>query len=146
MYPGTIELLECLRKYKIVLGVISNFDERLEPILIDLKLRPFFSFVLTSYNFGKEKPDVSIFAEALRLANKDQKVDIVPRQAIHIGDMIDNDYFGAKNAQWNALLISHEHKSIDERKVCEEDIFINLQDLHRHFEMFLNKIKDRKNV
>lgn len=23
-YPGTVELLECLRKYKIILGVISN--------------------------------------------------------------------------------------------------------------------------
>ncbi|KAF7411597.1 rhythmically expressed protein 2 protein-like [Vespula maculifrons] len=146
MYPGAIELLECLRKYRIVLGVISNFDERLEPILIDLKIRPFFSFVLTSYDFGKEKPDVSIFVEALRLANKDQKVDIVPQQAIHIGDTIDNDYFGAKNAQWNSLLISHEQKRIDERKVCKEDIFINLQDLQRHFEMFLNKIKNRRNV
>ncbi|KAI4496740.1 PREDICTED: rhythmically expressed gene 2 protein-like [Polistes canadensis] len=138
-YPGTIELLEYLHKHRIVLGVISNFDVRLENILIDLKIRSFFSFILTSYNFGKEKPDKSIFMEALRLSNKDQQVDIVPRQAIHIGDTINNDYFGAKNAQWNALLINHRNKSIDEGNVCKDDIFINLLDLQRHFETLLNK-------
>ncbi|KAI4492206.1 hypothetical protein M0802_009896 [Mischocyttarus mexicanus] len=138
-YPGTIELLEYLQKHKIVLGVISNFDTRLETILIDIKIRSYFSFLLTSYNFGKEKPDKSIFIEALRLSNKDQQVKIVPQQAIHIGDNIGNDYFGAKNAQWNALLINHRNKSIDDRNVCKDDIFINLLNLRKHFEMLFNK-------
>ncbi|KAK2577505.1 hypothetical protein KPH14_003600 [Odynerus spinipes] len=141
-YPGAIELLECLQKRGMILGVISNFDERLEPILIDLKIRPFFSFVLTSYNFGKEKPDTSIFVEALRLSNKHRRMEIAPQQAIHVGDTIDKDYLGAKNAQWNALLINHGQKCMDKTKVRKEDVFQNLQDLQRHFEVLLNETKE----
>lgn len=141
-YPGAVELLDCLRERGVILGVISNFDERLESILIDLKIRPFFSFVVTSYDFGKEKPDASIFVEALRLSNKDRRVNIVSQQAIHVGDKIDNDYLGAKNAQWHAFLINHKQKSMNNMKVCKDDVFQNLQDLREHFKVLLNETKE----
>ncbi|XP_011156050.1 rhythmically expressed gene 2 protein [Solenopsis invicta] len=135
-YPGTTDLLNFLQKKNIVLGVISNFDQRLEAILEDVHIRQYFAFVLTSYDFGMEKPNLLIFEEALRLVKYFQKEEILPQEATHIGDTMDNDYFGAKNAGWNALLIKHDDK-IDESKVPREDVFKNLNELQRHFDRIL---------
>jgi len=122
-----------LQKKNIVLGVISNFDQRLESILKDIRIRHYFTFVLTSYDFGKEKPSLSIFEEALRLMQYHSEKEILPQEAMHIGDKLDNDYFGAKNAGWNALLIKHDNR-FDANKVPREDVFKNLKELQRHFD------------
>ncbi|KAG5344772.1 REG2 protein, partial [Acromyrmex charruanus] len=135
-YPGTIDLLDSLQKKNIVLGVISNFDQRLDSILEDIRIRQYFTFVLTSYDFGKEKPSLSIFEEALKLMQYHSKGEILPQEAIHIGDRLDNDYFGAKSAGWNALLIKHDNK-LDESKVPGEDVFKNLKELQKHFDSVL---------
>lgn len=136
-YPGTIDLLKFLRERNVILGVISNFDQRLESILKDTEIHQYFTFVLTSYDFGMEKPNLPIFEEALRLVKYIEKHEILPQEAIHIGDRIDNDYFGAKNAGWNALLIKHDNEVVDESKVSKEDIFTSLNELQRHFEQTL---------
>jgi len=115
------------------LGVISNFDQRLESILEDVQIRQYFAFVLTSYDFGMEKPSLPIFEEALRLTKSLQKEKILSQEATHIGDREDNDYFGAKSAGWNALLIKHDNE-IDESKVPREDVFKNLKELERYFD------------
>ncbi|XP_043256592.1 rhythmically expressed gene 2 protein-like [Colletes gigas] len=138
-YPGTIELLEFLREKGLILGVISNFDERLEGILLDTNIRFYFSFVLTSYGYGVEKPDASIFNEALRLTKEGCSVDIAPEEAVHIGDNVKNDYIGAKTANWNALLMRHGNDIINEHEVPKKDIFTNYQDLQAHFSALLDR-------
>lgn len=135
-YPGTIDLLDFLQKKNIVLGIISNFDQRLESILEEVQIRQYFTFVLTSYDFGTEKPSLSIFEEALRLVRSLREENILPQEAMHIGDRVDNDYFGARSAGWNALLIKHEDE-IDESKVPKENVFKNLKELHRYFDRML---------
>lgn len=114
------------------MGVISNFDQRLESILENVQIRQYFAFVLTSYDYGTEKPSLSIFEEALRLMKCLREEQILPQEAIHIGDKVDNDYFGARRAGWNALLIQHNNE-IDENKVPNEDIFKSLKELQSHF-------------
>lgn len=113
------------------MGVISNFDQRLESILEDVEIRQYFAFVLTSYDFGVEKPSLAIFEEALRLTRRLREEEILPREATHIGDRADKDYFGAKSAGWNALLIKHDDE-INETKVPREDVFRSLKELQRH--------------
>ncbi|KAL6268694.1 hypothetical protein P5V15_001822 [Pogonomyrmex californicus] len=135
-YPGTIDLLDFLQKRNVVLGVISNFDQRLESILEDTQIRRYFSFVLTSYDLGIEKPSLPIFEEALRLVKYFQEKEILPQEAMHIGDRVDNDYFGAKSAGWNALLIKH-HNEVNEGTVPKEDIFESLKELQKHFDKVL---------
>ncbi|XP_011878551.1 PREDICTED: rhythmically expressed gene 2 protein-like [Vollenhovia emeryi] len=135
-YPGTNDLLDSLQKENVILGVISNFDQRLESILEDFQIRQYFAFVLTSYDFGTEKPSLPIFEEALRLVKSLRKVEILPEEATHIGDRVDNDYFGAKSAGWNALLIKHGSE-IGESKVPREDIFKSLEELQKHFDKVL---------
>ncbi|XP_076664852.1 rhythmically expressed gene 2 protein [Andrena cerasifolii] len=136
-YPGTIELLEYLRKRGLILGVISNFDERLEAVLVDTRIRFYFSFVLTSYEFGVEKPDTSIFGEALRLTKERHSIDITPQEAIHIGDSFSHDYVGAKNAKWNALLIKRDNDAPSKKEVPNENVFKNLRDLRIHLSTLL---------
>lgn len=60
-YPGVDELLDSMSRRNIVLGIISNFDERLDSILQSLDIRRQFHFVLTSYETGVEKPNAAIF-------------------------------------------------------------------------------------
>lgn len=141
-YPGTIELLEYLRKKELILGVISNFDERLEAILEDTRIRIYFSFVLTSYDFGMEKPDTSIFDEALRIAKERHSVDVAPQEAIHIGDSVSNDYNGAKNANWNALLIKHD-EAVNDKEVPAENIFRNLDEVKLYLSTLLEADQKR---
>lgn len=133
-YPGVIDLLDYLQKKDVILGVISNFDEQLESILKDTQIHQYFTFVLTSYDLGVEKPSLQIFKEALRLVKHLREEEISPQEAMHIGDRLDNDYFGAKNAGWNALLIKHEDE-INESKIPKEDIFGSLKELQEHFRM-----------
>ena len=133
MYPGTIELLEYLQKQDILIGVISNFDNGLDSILQSLDIKSYFSFILCSYQFGREKPDPQIFEEALNIFKKRKKTDILPQEALHIGDRIDNDYLGAKNAKWNAVFIKRDDEPVDPL-VSKDDIFSSLEDLRIQFE------------
>lgn len=86
-----------------------------------------------------EKPSLRIFEEALNLVKHLRKEEILPQEAMHIGDKLDNDYFGAKNAGWNALLIKHEDE-INEINIPKEDVFRNLKELQEYFEGYLKQI------
>ncbi|KAG8225163.1 hypothetical protein J437_LFUL002863 [Ladona fulva] len=104
---GAEEVLEKLQKEGLVLGVVSNFDSRLDGLLSVMGLKEFFSFIVTSYEVGVEKPDVMIFEEALKRAAKvlgnGHPVD--PKHACHVGDTPSSDYVGAVLAGWNAAII-----------------------------------------
>uniref|UniRef100_A0A8C8XK70 Haloacid dehalogenase-like hydrolase domain-containing protein 3 n=1 Tax=Panthera leo TaxID=9689 RepID=A0A8C8XK70_PANLE len=91
-------LREC-RKRGLRLAVVSNFDRRLEDILMGLGLREYFDFVLTSEASGWPKPDPRIFREALRLAQ------VEPAMAAHIGDSYPCDYKGARAVGMHSFLV-----------------------------------------
>ncbi|KAK2490792.1 hypothetical protein MC885_010971 [Smutsia gigantea] len=65
---GAESTLKVCRKRGLRLAVVSNFDRRLEDILVGFGLREYFDFVLTSEAAGWPKPDPRIFHEALQLA------------------------------------------------------------------------------
>ncbi|XP_066112556.1 haloacid dehalogenase-like hydrolase domain-containing protein 3 [Saccopteryx bilineata] len=92
-------LREC-RKRGLRLAVVSNFDNRLEGILVCLGLREHFDFVLTSEATGWCKPDPRIFHEALRLAC------VEPTMAAHIGDSYHCDYKGARAVGIHSFLVA----------------------------------------
>ncbi|CAM0142248.1 unnamed protein product [Umbelopsis sp. WA50703] len=104
--------LQELRSRKISLGVISNSDERVAQVIESLKLDSYFDFVLTSSMAGYEKPAKEVFDQALALGSKKQ--DIKASQALHIGDDIKSDYFGARNAGWHSLLLRRDKLSYEE--------------------------------
>lgn len=67
------------------LGVVSNFTGNLEPCLVELGLRRYFTVVLDSALIGIAKPDTKIFAAALA------QLDAPAERAWMIGDNFDVD-------------------------------------------------------
>lgn len=79
-YPEVREALEELRELGLALGVISNFDRRLYPVLDSLGLSGFFARVVISSEVGVEKPNPRIYRRALDLMN------VPSSEAMHVGD------------------------------------------------------------
>ncbi|XP_008566967.1 PREDICTED: haloacid dehalogenase-like hydrolase domain-containing protein 3 [Galeopterus variegatus] len=96
---GAETSLRGCRKRGLRLAVVSNFDRRLENILVGLGLREHFDFVLTSEAAGWPKPDPRIFREALRLAH------VEPAAAAHIGDSYRCDYQGSRAMGMHSFLL-----------------------------------------
>ncbi|KAF2432332.1 hypothetical protein EJ08DRAFT_695445 [Tothia fuscella] len=119
---GDPDLLSWLSLWdNIVVGVISNSDDRIATVLessgvtvgasrfhtktIDRNGNPDIDFVFTSYNARSEKPNPTMFqaAEDLSIAS-----GIHPGLKIHIGDDYDKDVIGARDAGWVPMLLDRE--------------------------------------
>jgi putative hydrolase of the HAD superfamily len=98
MEPGCEALLQALRQRGRRLGVITNFDSRVEDVLSALGIRDFFETVTISSRSSAAKPDVRIFAEALAEAGAS------PDNSLHVGDHPEEDYRAARRAGLRALL------------------------------------------
>ncbi|CAL1547753.1 unnamed protein product, partial [Lymnaea stagnalis] len=98
--PGALGAIKDLRRYPIKIGVISNWDHRLYKVLLTMKLRPYFDFVLPSSVVGVEKPESLIFYQALKDAQ------CQPDEAIHFGDSLEKDFIGAQNVGMGAYLLA----------------------------------------
>ena len=92
IFPDVIPCLRNWQEQGIQLGVISNFDTRLNQVLKSLDLEKFFTSITISSVAGFAKPDQNIFEIALK------KHQFIAQQAWHIGDSLIEDYQGAKNA------------------------------------------------
>lgn len=125
---GCEEILSLLKSTGITIGVISNFDPRLEGVLKDKNLDKYFDFILTSYAANCMKPDPKIFDQALILSKIN---NIVEQEAVHIGDDVENDYIGPKSSGWQALLVSE--KEMGNTKIDKNHIFKSLKDLQSFF-------------
>uniref|UniRef100_A0A2M4ASW0 Reg-2-like protein n=1 Tax=Anopheles triannulatus TaxID=58253 RepID=A0A2M4ASW0_9DIPT len=108
-----------------LLGIVSNFDPRLETILRRHQLlKPSdrsdreegIDFVVSSYEIGTEKPDPLIFRAALRRASGLAGSVIHPHEALHIGNLCREDYLGAAGAGWHSLLVNVSSKTRDSEK------------------------------
>lgn len=110
---GAIELLEYLKKEQVTLGVMSNYDPRIKPMIKNLGLSHYFNFILSSYEVKSEKPDIKIFREAELYVKKGLNRELF----LHVGDSYLLDFKGAKNAGWSACLV-HTNKNIIEQYPC----------------------------
>lgn len=104
VYEDVIPALEQLGQRGFRLGIISNWDERLRPLLGRLGLGRYFQTILISAEVGFHKPDPRIF----RAAGK--ALGIAPRFLLHIGDQQNEDLAGAKAAGWAGLQIVRSGK------------------------------------
>ncbi|MFA9414177.1 HAD family hydrolase [Streptococcus sp. E29BA] len=89
VYPGVVDMLATLTK-TYSLGIIANQGLGLQGRLEGWKIRPYFELVIASSDVGMKKPNKEIFQYALT------KAGISAKQAIYIGDRIDNDIIPAK--------------------------------------------------
>jgi putative hydrolase of the HAD superfamily len=93
-------VLTALAARGLVLGMGSNYDERLWSVLAGFPqfevLKP---RVLISSEVGARKPGAGFFAEVVRAAG------CAPGEVLFVGDDIDNDYAGATSAGLRAVLL-----------------------------------------
>ncbi|MFX0114377.1 MAG: YjjG family noncanonical pyrimidine nucleotidase [Candidatus Hodarchaeota archaeon] len=90
--PGAKDILEKL-KPRYLLGIITNGYSRAQHGRIEASgLIGYLDLVIVSDDVGHEKPDPQIFRIAL------SKLEISEQEALYIGDSIEHDYYGTKNA------------------------------------------------
>ena len=106
LYPEVRKVLQRLRKSGFKLGVVTNgLKSDADKLLPQVGLTDAFDIVVVTDSVGKMKPDKEIFLYAL------EKLDIKSHEALFIGDQIEEDYNGAKNAGIKALFIDRENKT-----------------------------------
>jgi putative hydrolase of the HAD superfamily len=99
LYDDSIPTLERVRNAGLQVGVISNWEEWLERLMVDLNMRHHVDVAVISGVAGMEKPDPEIFQHALSAAG------VTPEQAIHVGDNIRDDVEGAEAVGIRGILI-----------------------------------------
>lgn len=135
LYPDVLPFFKALKQMKRpsshgdsawsqpVVGVITNSDDRVPAILSSLGLRvgswrhgmdssrasfnaeDDINFVMMSYDVGSEKPASDMF---------DATKQMLPGQEwnlLHVGDDVQKDYYAAKRAGWEGLLLDRETPS-----------------------------------
>lgn len=120
LYPDTYATLETLRNKGLEVGVISNFDTRLFEILRGLGIAPLIDTVTLSSLAGAAKPAPQIFHRAL----EEHVVD--PQECVHVGDSVEEDFAGARQAQLHAVLLDRLNENPDSSTVSIR----RLDDLH----------------
>ncbi|KAM7422693.1 hypothetical protein PAMA_010642 [Pampus argenteus] len=105
VFPDSKAALERCSSLGLKLGVVSNFDSRLEAILRVCGLRSHFSFLITSEEAGVAKPNTAIFDQAL------QKCGVHAANVAHIGDHYVNDYLTARSLGIHGFLLDRKNKN-----------------------------------
>jgi putative hydrolase of the HAD superfamily len=108
LLPGAAELLADLHgRYRV--GIISNTspagtgDAELRYLLGRIGLDRLVDATVTSRDFGKAKPDPSIYQEGAR------RLGVPLAQTCMIGDRLDTDVAGALKAGIPAIWLRHPH-------------------------------------
>lgn len=101
--PGVVPALAGCRERGLHVGVISNWDDRLRPLLTNLGLASYFDSVTISCEVGAEKPNARMFQTALRAAG------VAAGDALHIGDSPVEDVAGASTCGMRAGLVGAGH-------------------------------------
>ena len=99
VYEDARPALQALQEQGLQLGVISNWDERLHPLLERLGLSPYFRLIQASGDLGRHKPDPVIFHTVLN------KLGAAPEECLHVGDSWREDVEGAQGAGMSGVLI-----------------------------------------
>lgn len=107
LYADTVPTLEALKARGLRLGVISNFDSRLDDVLRNLGLARYFEAVYTSSRTGAAKPDPAIFQAALAESR------LPPHCALHTGDSLREDAQGAAAAGLHAVWIDRGNRPVE---------------------------------
>jgi putative hydrolase of the HAD superfamily len=90
IFPDVLPALDRLTSRGLRLGVISNWDRRLRPLLRELKLHDYFQIVVVSCDLHVQKPSAEIFRHAAH------RLRLPVESILHVGDNIRLDVQGAQ--------------------------------------------------
>lgn len=99
IYDDVIPCLQSLESDGLKLAVVSNWDDRLIPLLDKLGLATYFDEIIVSAVHGAHKPDPSIFDLAA------EKLGVPISRLLHVGDSLREDVNGALSSGASGLRI-----------------------------------------
>ncbi|MEI7595193.1 MAG: YjjG family noncanonical pyrimidine nucleotidase [Bacteroidota bacterium] len=116
LFPGAEEIISYLKKsYK--LGIITNGFEEIQYHKLKISgLNKYFDVVITSEEAGFKKPNPRIFEYAL------SKINAKAEESIMIGDDIEIDILGAKNAGISQIYFNPEKNKCPEANFSISDL------------------------
>ncbi len=97
LFDDVLPALDALAARGKGLGVISNWDARLPPLLEGLELGRRLDWTVVSYQVDAEKPEGAIFQAAL------ERCGVPARRVAHVGDSYEEDALGALAAGMRAV-------------------------------------------
>jgi putative hydrolase of the HAD superfamily len=100
VFPEVPDALAGMRARGARIGVVSNFDARLGPLLAELGLAPLVDVTVFSTRAGAAKPDAAVFHAALGALR------VPAAAAVHVGDGVREDVDGARGAGLRAVLVA----------------------------------------
>jgi putative hydrolase of the HAD superfamily len=107
LFPHAIEVLHYLIQKKYILHLITNgFEKTQHAKLKNSGLDGFFKEVITSEGSNSLKPHKAIFDYAL------QKTNAAINESIMLGDDVDADIAGARDAGLDQVFINHLNKAL----------------------------------
>ena len=105
LFPDAIETLTAVKRRGLKVGLLSNWDHRLRPVLEGLGLMPLLDAVTISCEVGVEKPDPEIFHSAWAALGVKQGGEV-----LHVGDSYRDDMLGAMAVGMGAVLVERAGK------------------------------------
>ncbi len=99
VFDDVLPAFDALAARDINLGIVSNWDERLRPLLEKLGLSKYFQAVIVSCEVAFTKPSPVIFEQAARMLGE------AAGNILHVGDSVAHDIAGAKAAGFQSLLL-----------------------------------------
>jgi putative hydrolase of the HAD superfamily len=115
VYEDVLPTLQALRARGFKLAALSNWDERLRPLLQVLGLAEYFEVIVVSGEIGHHKPSPAIYAQAA------QALNLPPGQILHIGDGQREDWEGARQAGFGAFWLNRQGTATGEQTLTRLD-------------------------
>ncbi|MBN2839748.1 MAG: HAD-IA family hydrolase, partial [Coriobacteriia bacterium] len=107
LYDDVRPAFERLRARGLAVGIISNWDSRLERLLTGLGLGDLLEDIISSADVRLHKPDPRIFELAC------ERIGVRPEEAAHVGDHHYADFLGASALGMTAVLIDRHDVDAD---------------------------------
>tara|TARA_Y100001934_G_scaffold173391_2_gene205613 strand:+ start:3505 stop:4236 length:732 start_codon:yes stop_codon:yes gene_type:complete len=111
VFGDVLRTLDELAARELKLAVISNWDDRLIPLLSELGLRSRFEEVFVSCNVGFTKPSTVIFEQAVRW------LKVPANEVLHVGDSQVEDYEGAREFGMNSVLVARGRRTFADHEI-----------------------------
>ena len=99
MFDDVLPTLAAVRQRGWKLALISNWDERLRPLLRELELIEHFDVILVSHETGFTKPAPEMFHRAAC------ELGLPVESVLHIGDSMVEDFKAARSAGMRSMLL-----------------------------------------
>jgi putative hydrolase of the HAD superfamily len=115
IYPDVEPTLAALAGRGLKLGVVSNWDDRLRPLLHALGLARDLETIVVSCEIGASKPAPAIFQKAV------EQLGVPPYAILHVGDSFEMDVQGARAAGLKAVQIERKTKPAQPGQITSLD-------------------------